>query len=157
MLLPYSTHLVHYAVIFFTHSTCSLTKMYITQGIAMEFNKNVQWEISGNTTQYYQNATKGFEFLDANFKIKAQSKIAKGKQCTYSSGYTYLLSNMNITERDVELQKENVKSLRLQRETTEKVRTRVVCLVWYTYSSGFTSLQGIIKIYLRILELHANK
>ena len=28
--------------------------------------------------QYYQNTTKGFEFTDANFKIKAQSKIAKG-------------------------------------------------------------------------------
>ena len=26
----------------------------------------------------YQNTTKGFEFSDANFKIKAQSKIAKG-------------------------------------------------------------------------------
>ena len=35
--------------------------------------------------------------------------------------------------------------------------TRVVNLVWYTYSSGFTSLQGIIKIYLCVLELHANK
>ena len=52
--------------------------MYIPQGIAMEFNKNVQREITGNTTQYYQNTAKGFEFLDANFKIKAQSKIAKG-------------------------------------------------------------------------------
>ena len=28
--------------------------------------------------QYYQNTTKGFEFTDANFKVKAQSKIAKG-------------------------------------------------------------------------------
>ena len=28
--------------------------------------------------QYYQNTTKGFEFTDANFKIKAQPKIAKG-------------------------------------------------------------------------------
>ena len=64
---------------------------------------------------------------------------------------------MNITERDVELQKENVKSKQLQRETTEKVRTRVVRLVWYTYSSGLTSLQGIIKLYLGVLELHANK
>ena len=44
----------------------------------MEFNKNVQREITGNTTKYYQNTTKGFEFTDANFKIKAQSKIAKG-------------------------------------------------------------------------------
>ena len=78
MLLPYSTHLVHYAVIFFTHGTCPLTKMYILQGIAMEFKKNVQREITGNTAQYYQNTTKGVEFLDANFKIKAQSKIAKG-------------------------------------------------------------------------------
>ena len=51
--------------------------------------------------------------------------------------------------------RKNVKSFQLQRETTEKVRTRVVHLVWYTYSSGFTSLQGIIKIYLRVLELHA--
>ena len=42
-------------------------------------------------------------------------------------------------------------------QTTEKVRTRVVRLVWYTYSSGFTSLQGIIKLYLRVLKLHANK
>ena len=38
----------------------------------------MQREITGNTTQYYQNTTKGVEFLDANFKIKAQSKIAKG-------------------------------------------------------------------------------
>ena len=30
-----------------------------------------------DTTQYYQNTTKGFEFTDANFEIKAQSKIAK--------------------------------------------------------------------------------
>ena len=52
--------------------------MYIPQGIAMEFNNNVQREITGNTTQYYQNTAKGFEFLDANFKIKAQSPIAKG-------------------------------------------------------------------------------
>ena len=44
----------------------------------MEFNKNVQREITGNITQYYQNTTKGFEFIDANFKIKAQSKLAKG-------------------------------------------------------------------------------
>ena len=28
--------------------------------------------------QYYQYTTKGFEFTDANFKIKAQSKNAKG-------------------------------------------------------------------------------
>ena len=42
-------------------------------------------------------------------------------------------------------------------QTTEKVRTRDVRLVWYTYSSGFTSLQGIIKLYLRVLKLHANK
>ena len=52
--------------------------MYIPQSIAVEFNKNVQREITGNTTKYYQNTTKGFEFTDANFKIKAQSKIAKG-------------------------------------------------------------------------------
>ena len=52
--------------------------MYIPQGIAVEFNKYVQREITGNTTQYYQNTTKGFEFTDANFKIKAQSKITKG-------------------------------------------------------------------------------
>ena len=71
MLLPYSTHLVHYAVIFFTHGTCQLTKMYIPQGIALEFNKNVQGGVTGNTTPYYQNITKGFEFLDANIKIKA--------------------------------------------------------------------------------------
>ena len=61
---------------------------------------------------------------------------------------------MNITERDVELQKEKCQK---QRETTEKVRTRVVRLVWYTYSSGFNSLEGIIKIYRRVLEIHANK
>ena len=77
MLLPYSIHLVHYAVIFFTHRTCPLTKMYIPEGKAMEFNKNVQREITGNTTQYYQNTTKGFKFLDADFKTKAQTKIAK--------------------------------------------------------------------------------
>ena len=71
MLLPYSTHLVHYAVIFFTHRKYTLTKMCIPQGIAMEFNKNEQREIPGNTTQYYQNTIKGFEFLDAEFKIKA--------------------------------------------------------------------------------------
>ena len=52
--------------------------MYIPQGIAMKFNKNKQRELTGNTTQYYQNTTKGFEFLYANFKIKATSKIAKG-------------------------------------------------------------------------------
>ena len=56
------------------HGTCPLTKMYIPQGIVVEFNKNVQ---TGNTTQYYQNTTKGFEFTDANFKIKAKAKIAK--------------------------------------------------------------------------------
>ena len=96
--------------------------MYIPQGIAVEFSKNVQREITGNTTQYCQNTTKGFEFTYANFEIKAQSKIAKGisekvsysyLSCvyyTYSSGCTYLRSNMNITERDVELQKQNVKS-----------------------------------------------
>ena len=38
----------------------------------------MQREITGNTTQYHQNTTKGFEVLDTNFKIKAQSKIAKG-------------------------------------------------------------------------------
>ena len=92
--------------------------MYIPQGMAVEFDKNVQREITGNTTQYYQNTTKGFEFTDAYFKIKAQSKIAKGDKrkisysylscvhCTFSSGSTYLRSNVNITERDVELQKE---------------------------------------------------
>ena len=52
--------------------------MYIPQGIAVEFNTNVQMGINGNTTQFYQNTTKGCEFTDANFKIKAQSKIAKG-------------------------------------------------------------------------------
>ena len=142
--------------------------MYIPQGIAVEFNKNVQREITGNTTQYYQNTTKGFEFTDANFKIKAQSKIAReiGEKvsysylscvhCTYSSGCTYPQSNMSITVRDVELQKEKCQKLTI-RETIEKARTRVVHLVWYTYSSRFTSLQGIIKIYLRVLELHANK
>ena len=30
------------------------------------------------TTQYHQNTTKGFEFTDSNFEIKAQAKIAKG-------------------------------------------------------------------------------
>ena len=50
--------------------------MYIPQG--MKFNKNKQRELTGNTTQYYQNTTNGFEFLYANFKIKATSKIAKG-------------------------------------------------------------------------------
>ena len=108
-----------------THGTCPLTKMYIPQGIAVEFNKNVQREITGNTTQYYQKTTKGFEFTDANFKIKAQKHSLKLQReisekvsysylsfvnCTYSSGCTYLGSNMNITERDFELQKENVKS-----------------------------------------------
>ena len=60
------------------HGTCPLTKMYIPQGRADEFNKNVRREITGNTTQYYQNTTKGFEFTDfeftilnANFEIKA--------------------------------------------------------------------------------------
>ena len=38
----------------------------------------MQREITGNTTPSYQNTTKGFEFTDAKFKIKAQSKIAKG-------------------------------------------------------------------------------
>ena len=38
----------------------------------------MQREMTGNSTQYYQNTTKGFEFTDANFKIKAQSNIAKG-------------------------------------------------------------------------------
>ena len=52
--------------------------MYIPQGVAVEFNKNVQREITINTIQYYQNTAKGYEFTDANFKIKAQSKIAKG-------------------------------------------------------------------------------
>ena len=61
-----------------THGTCTLNKMYIPQGIAVEFNKNVQREITGNTTQYYQNTTKGFEFIDAYFKIKTKSKIANG-------------------------------------------------------------------------------
>ena len=56
---------------------------------------------------------------------------------------------MNIAEREMlNYRRKNIKSLQLQRETTEKVRTRVVCLVWYTYSSGFASLQGIIKMYL---------
>ena len=35
------------------------------------YGVHVQRGITGNTTQYYQNTTKGFEFLDANFKIKA--------------------------------------------------------------------------------------
>ena len=61
-----------------THGTCPLTKMYIPQGKVVGFNKNVQREITGNTSQYYQNITKCFEFTDANFKIKSQSKIAKG-------------------------------------------------------------------------------
>ena len=78
--------------------------------------------------QYYQNTTKGFEFTDANFKIKAQFKIAKGDKwkkvsysylscvhCTYSSGCTYLQSNMNITERDVELQKEKCQKLTISK------------------------------------------
>ena len=55
----------------FLHGKCPLTKMYIPQGIAVELYKNVQREITGNTTRYYQNTTKGFEFTDANFKIKA--------------------------------------------------------------------------------------
>ena len=49
-----------------------------TSGYSYEFNKNKQRELTRNTTQYYQNTTKGFEFLYANFKIKATSKIAKG-------------------------------------------------------------------------------
>ena len=37
------------------------------------------WYISDKDNyQFYQNTRKGFEFTDANFKIKAQSKIAKG-------------------------------------------------------------------------------
>ena len=69
---------------------------------AVEFNKNVQREITGNTTQYYQNTTKGFEFTDANFKIKHSLKLQREisekvsynyLSClhyTYSSGCTYL-------------------------------------------------------------------
>ena len=38
----------------------------------VEFNKNVQREITGNSSQYYQNTPKGFEFTDSNLKIKAQ-------------------------------------------------------------------------------------
>ena len=84
----------------------------------------MQREITGNTTQYYQNTTKGYEFTDANFIIKAQSKIEKKEisekvsysylscvHCTSSSGCTYLQSNMNITERDVELPKEKCQKL----------------------------------------------
>ena len=63
-----------------THGTCPLIKMYIPQGKAVELNKYVQREITGNTTQYYEITTKCFEFTDANFKIKSQSKIAKGDQ-----------------------------------------------------------------------------
>ena len=72
--------------------------MYIPEGIAMEFNKNVHRKITGNTTQYYQNTTKGFEFLDttkgfefldANFKIEAQSVAGRPK-----------LTWKKLTERD---------------------------------------------------------
>ena len=62
-----------------THGICPLAKMNTPEGKAVELNKNVQKEITGNTTQYYQNTTKSFEFTDANFKIKAQSKIAKSR------------------------------------------------------------------------------
>ena len=40
-------------------------------GLSPSPRRLLQREITGNTTQYYQNTTKGFEFLDANFKIKA--------------------------------------------------------------------------------------
>ena len=71
--------------------------MYIPQGIAVEFNKNVQREITGNTTQYYQNTTKGFEFTDANFKIKAQSKIErKVRQVKKSATVIYLVCTVPI-------------------------------------------------------------
>ena len=70
--------------------------MYKPQGIAVEFNKNVQREITGNTTQYYQNTTKGFEFTDANFKIKAQSKIAKGDKRKKSAKVIYLVCTAPI-------------------------------------------------------------
>ena len=88
----------------------------------MKFNKNKQRELTGNTTQYYQNTTKGFEFLYANLKIKATSKIAEGDKwksqlqlsilcALHLFIWVYISANMNITERDVELQKEKCKKL----------------------------------------------
>ena len=71
--------------------------MYIPQGIDVEFNKNVQREKTGNTTQYYQNTTKGFEFTNKR-SLKLQREISEKVSysylscvhCAYSSGYTYL-------------------------------------------------------------------
>ena len=65
--------------------------MYTPQGIAVEFNKNVQREITGNTTKYYQNTTKGFEFTDANFKMK---KI--NKQCLLDTPRTVRVSEKTL-------------------------------------------------------------
>ena len=50
-------------------------KKTMSEGIIAGFFGNIS---DKNNYQYYQNTTKGFEFTDANFKIKAQSKIAKG-------------------------------------------------------------------------------
>ena len=42
---------------------------------------------------------------------KSASVILICVRCTYSSGLTYLRSNMNITERDAELQMEKCQKL----------------------------------------------
>ena len=62
--------------IFMIFSFFHITLPFILQ--FCPFNKNVQREITGHTTQYYQNTTKGFEFTYANFKIKAV-KDCKGR------------------------------------------------------------------------------
>ena len=62
---------VNFYELFFFHVTLPFILQFCP------FNENVQREITGHTTQYYQNTTKGFEFTYANFKIKAV-KIAKG-------------------------------------------------------------------------------
>ena len=82
--------------------------MYIPQGIGVQFNKNVQREITGNTTQYYQNTTKSLKF-QREISEKVNYSYLSFVHLIYSSGCTYLRSNMNITERDVELQKETAK------------------------------------------------
>ena len=55
-------------------------KMFLKQekmpkGIVAGFFGNISYK---DNYQYYQNITKVFEFTDAIFIIKAQSKIAKG-------------------------------------------------------------------------------
>ena len=43
--------------------------------------------------------------------MKKSATVISCVHCTYSPGCTYLLTNMNITERDVELQKEKCQKL----------------------------------------------